>query len=125
MADSGKNAITTNSGDGATTDFSIGFDYLQPEDIEVQVDSAVQVLGTDYDILTDGVTISFTSAPATGTNNVVFTRQSKLSGVSGTPIGTAPNLIYDPSSGSSPPAQALANAFLQCLYYGEEIEDKT
>lgn len=125
MADSGKNAITTYDGDGSTTDFLIGFPYLQPEDIKVEEGAAELLLNTDYTITTDGLTVSFSAAPATGTGNVVLTRRSKSTGDLSAQPGAPIVLIYDPEAGASPSAQALTNAFLQALYYAEEIEDMT
>jgi hypothetical protein len=113
MADSGKNAITSNNGDGSTTDFAIGFLYLDPTHIEVRVGGSLKTLNTDYTITTSGTVISFTAAPAAGSLNIVFTRA--------TPTGT---LFVDFTAGASVSDVNLDNAIWQSIYYSQEVEDQ-
>lgn len=67
----------TYSGNGVTTDFSYTFMAFYGSEIIVTVDDVVLTENTDYTVsgLGDygGGTISFVTAPASGTNNVVFT----------------------------------------------------
>lgn len=114
MADSGKNAITTNNGNGSSTTFDIGFEYLDTSHIQVVVDSVTQVLGTDYDISTDGDDVVFRagSIPAVGTGNIVFTR-----------VTPSTSLIVDPTAGAGLQESDVENLIWQALYFAEEVQD--
>jgi hypothetical protein len=115
MADVGKNALTTYSGDGSTTSFLIGFPYLRAAHILVTEDAASQVLGTDYTVSTDGLSIDFVSAPpATTTNNVVFRR-----------VTPREALVFDPTAGSGVKESEFVEGIKQGIYVGAEAEDKT
>jgi len=113
MADAGKNAITTNSGDGSTTQFLVGFSFLDITHIQVTVDGSVQSLNSDYEIDTSGAYVNFTIAPGTGTDNIVFTRV--------TPHST---LFVDFANGATVTDVNLDQAMLQSIYYTEEVEDQ-
>lgn len=111
MADAGKNATTTHDGDGATTQFAIGFSFLDPDHVEVSVGGSPN---TEFTVDSDLTTITFDAAPASGSNNIVITRNTPSSA-----------LINAFTNGAGVTEDDLNNAFLQCLYYAEEVEDLT
>lgn len=65
---------TTWNGDGATTIFAYNFQINYIESLEVKVNNVLKTYSTDYTISglrsTTGGTITFTAAPAVGTDNV-------------------------------------------------------
>ena len=125
MADSGKNAITTHSGTGSQLTFalswttspasSLGLPYLAEADIKVEHPLATFLdLGVQFDISEDGLSVVFRSgyAPASGTDNVRFTRR--------TPHAA---LVVTYVDGTPPTAGNLTDSFAQPVYYDEEVED--
>lgn len=114
MPDAGKNAIITYSGDGSTTGFAVDFAFLDETHLEVRVDGSIQVLNVDYTVDTDLLGITFMVAPGVGTNNVVITRTTPH-----------PSLYVSFAEGSAVRKSSLDDAFLQSIYYTEEVEDKT
>lgn len=111
MADTGKNAITTHSGDGSTTSFTVGFSYLVSSHISITVGGSPE---TGWSISDDGLSVEFDAAPASGTDNIVLTR-----------VTPHASLYVTFSDGAPVTAANLSNAFLQAIYYAEEVEDKT
>ena len=62
------------NGTGSQANFAISFPFLLNSEIEVTVGGVLKTLGTHYNIV--GSEVQFTSGnlPASGTANVVFTR---------------------------------------------------
>jgi len=71
------NVIKSN-GNGSTTIFAYTFKILKNTDLVVEVGGVVQTLTTDYTVSgvgdATGGNVTFTTAPASGTNNVVISR---------------------------------------------------
>jgi hypothetical protein len=96
------------NGTGIQTDFVITlFEFLQPSDVNIKVGTDVQESPSDYSI--DGTTIKFTSAPASGTNNITAERDTNIATKAHT---------YEP--GSSITAQSLNDNQNQALFKLEE-----
>jgi len=96
------------NGTGSQTDFVINeFEFLKPGDVNIKVGTDVQESPSDYSI--DGTTIKFTSAPASGTNNITAERVTNIATKAHT---------YEP--GSSITAQSLNDNQNQALYSIEE-----
>lgn len=96
------------NGTGSQTDFVITlFEFLQPGDVNIKVGTDVQESPSDYSI--DGTTIKFTSAPASGANNITAERVTNIATKAHT---------YEP--GSSITAQSLNDNQNQALYSIEE-----
>lgn len=96
------------NGTGYQTDFVITlFEFLQPGDINIKVGTDVQESPSNYSI--EGTTIKFTSAPASGTNNITAERVTNIATKAYT---------YEP--GSSITAQSLNDNQNQALYSIEE-----
>lgn len=96
------------NGTGSQTDFVITlFEFLQPGDVNVKIGTDVQESPSDYSI--DGTTIIFTSAPASGTNNITAERDTNIATKAHT---------YEP--GSSITAQSLNDNQNQALFKLEE-----
>lgn len=114
MADSGKNAITSYVGDGSTQ-FAVGFLYLDEAHVEVVVNSVTFTKGTEYDF-SDSTTIDFTLGTApngapTGGHTVVFTR-------------VTPHTLYTAFANAATITKTdLDNAILQPIYLTEELQD--
>ena len=98
----------TYDGPGSQTDFTVPFDYTSRAFVDVVVGVTPQVLGTDYEFISDS-TIRFTVAPGVGTDNVIFTRNTDI-----TP------LLVDFTPGSSILDTDLDTAILQVLHVAEE-----
>lgn len=125
MADSGKNAITTLNGNGTALNLGVGFLFLEEAHVLVEVDDGgasgfdTLVLGTDYTINSATTVVTFLSSgpygkfPPAGTDNVRFTRVTPHSALHVTFTEGKP-LIAD----------YFTQAFQQCLYYTEELEDQ-
>jgi len=64
----GSSGLSTQNGDDAETDFTIP----ASKSLSITVDGTLQKYGVDYTINSAGTTISFVTAPPTGTNNVVI-----------------------------------------------------
>ena len=96
------------NGTGSQTDFVINeFEFLQPGDVNVKIGTDVQESPSDYSI--DGTTIKFTSAPASGTNNITAERDTNIATKAHT---------YEP--GSSITAKSLNDNQNQALFKLEE-----
>ena len=71
-------ATDTQNGDGSSILYAYTFLVLADTEMTVIVDSVTLALGTDYTVegvgLTTGRQVRFTTAPAVGVNNVVFSR---------------------------------------------------
>src|SRR5210317_1942376 len=65
------------NGDGSTTLFPFTFEYLEESDVKVSVDGVVKTQTTDY-TFANATTISFNTAPASGTDNVRIYRDTNV-----------------------------------------------
>ncbi|MEE8385650.1 MAG: phage tail fiber protein [Dehalococcoidia bacterium] len=65
---------TLHNGTGAQTSFLINYLYLSEDFVVVKVADVTQTIVTHYVFSSDGLSIEFVSAPASGTNNVSFER---------------------------------------------------
>ena len=99
----------TYNGDGSDTTFDITFPYLTHADIGVSVGGVTKTVDTDYSIT--GNTVTFTTAPASGTANVKLYRNTNID---------APEHEY--SAGSSITAARLNENQRQALYAIEEAK---
>ena len=66
----------TYNGDGSDTTFDITFPYLTHADIGVSVGGVTKTVGSDYSIT--GNTVTFTTAPVSGTANVKLYRNTNI-----------------------------------------------
>ncbi len=115
----------TFSGDGSTTIFDMQFSIAEAgqNDIQVFVGNTQQIPGTDFTLGVDGSNeykrITFTSAPAAGTNNVVVlnpgTVQGEFSSVADNAI-TAAKLNATVISGQTELAEAAADDDAYLIY---------
>jgi len=129
MADSGKNAITTYSGDGSTLTFALawttspasssGLPYLATSHILVEelISAAwtTQNETTDYTISADGLSVVYNAgnAPASASSNVRITRV------------TPHTSLFVTFQDGAPVSEAdLRDSLCQCIYYTEEVEDQ-
>ena len=99
----------TYDGDGSDTTFDITFPYLTHADIGVSVGGVTKTVGSDYTITGD--TVTFTTAPATGTDNVKLYRNTDID-----------NPEHEYSAGSSITAARLNENQRQALYAIEEAK---
>jgi len=99
----------TYNGDGSDTTFDITFPYLTHADIGVSVGGVTKTVGTDYTI--SGNTVTFGTAPASGTDNVKLYRNTN--------IDTAE---HEYAAGSSITAASLNENQKQALYAIEEAK---
>lgn len=99
----------TYNGDGSDTTFDITFPYLTHADIGVSVGGVTKTVGSDYSITGD--TVTFTTAPASGTNNVKLYRNTDID-----------NPEHEYSAGSSITAARLNENQKQALYAIEEAK---
>lgn len=97
----------TYTGDGATTQFAVPFNYIRKEHVKVEVNQVNQA----YTWVTNSI-ISVSPAPANATQVTVFRD---------TPI-TAP--LVDFTDGSTPVAIDFDTSNLQHLYIEQELDDK-
>lgn len=69
---------TTNTfdGDGIETDFTLDFEPISVDTITVTVGGTTQTPTTDYTV--SGTTLTFTSAPATGTDNITVVEKQLI-----------------------------------------------
>lgn len=129
MADTNKIAITTYSGDGSTDTFALAWPntplssqdvpYLDQSHINVVVGVAAastQFLGTDYNISDDGLSVVFEAGsipPGGEVDNVIITRQ------------TATTDVYVSFTDGAPiTGDQFRDAFLQGIYYAQEVKDQ-
>lgn len=72
----------TQNGDGSTVTFPVSFYFLADGDLTVIVDGVTQTITTDYTVTgagnPAGGSVTFTTAPASGTGNVVIFRDPDL-----------------------------------------------
>jgi hypothetical protein len=88
------------NGNGSTVAFTLSRQVNSPNDVEAFVNNVAQQPNSGYTI--SGTTITFTSAPSTGTNNVyvrfLSTTTQSIAGASTQTVGTAQinpfNMIY-------------------------------
>tara|TARA_B100001094_G_scaffold6464_1_gene5757 strand:- start:13065 stop:14255 length:1191 start_codon:yes stop_codon:yes gene_type:complete len=99
----------TYNGDGSDTTFDITFPYLTHADIAVSVGGVTKTVGSDYSIT--GNTVTFTTAPVSGTANVKLYRNTNID---------TPEHEY--SAGSSITAARLNENQKQALYAIEEAK---
>lgn len=77
-------ALVTN-GTGSKTAFTITTSGVTVNNIKAFIGGSAQRPGIDYTLSTDGLVVTFTTAPPAGTNNVFITWQQGL------PMGTVPD----------------------------------
>ncbi len=65
------------NGDGSDVTFTIPFEYLEESDVKVSVGGVLKTQNTDYTFSTL-TEITFTAAPASGTNNVRIFRDTDI-----------------------------------------------
>jgi len=65
------------NGDGSTTLFPFTFEYLEESDVKVSVDGTLKTQDTDY-TFANATTISFNTAPASGSDNVRIYRDTNV-----------------------------------------------
>ncbi len=94
----------TYDGDGSTTQFTIPFGYINRADVTAEVDDAP----TSFTWVSSTL-VEFASAPANGSDNVVFTRTTNR---------TTPEVSFE--DGSIPTAAENNRAILQCFYLAQE-----
>jgi len=99
----------TYNGDGSDTTFDITFPYLTHADIGVSVGGVTKTVGSDYSIT--GNTVTFTTAPPSGTANVKLYRNTNID---------TPEHEY--TAGSSITAAKLNENQKQTLYAIEEAK---
>ena len=99
-------------GDNSDVTFTIPFEYLEESDVKVSVGGTLQTQDTDYTFSTL-TEITFTTAPASGTDNVRIFRD--------TDIESLRNEFF---AGSAIRAQDLNDNYLQTLYSAQELEDQ-
>ena len=99
----------TYNGDSSRTTFPITFPYLTHADIKVSVGGQTKTVDSDYTI--SGDTVTFTTAPATGTANVKLYRTTDID-----------NPEHEYSAGSSITAARLNENQRQALYAIEEAK---
>ena len=95
------------NGDGVQTNFTITYDYIDRDFIQVYVGSVLQTEGVDYSFASDTV-VNINPAPPSGTNNVELRRVTS----------TTP--VVDFSNGASLTEDDLDNAFRQPIHIAEE-----
>ena len=115
----------TFSGDGSTTIFDMQFSIAEAgqNDIQVFVAGAQKIPGTDFSLGVDATgeykRITFTSAPASGTNNITIlnpgTVQGEFSSVANNAI-TSGKLNADAISGQTELAEAAADDDAYLIY---------
>ena len=105
------NIKNTYTGDGSTVLFSFTFPYISIQDIVVSVDEVIQDRPTEYQ-LANATTIEFTTAPADGSDILIYrsTQQEDL------------KAVFYP--GSAIRASDLNDNFTQTLYISQESSDK-
>jgi hypothetical protein len=101
-------AVTKNSytGDGATTQFTFTFPYLDRDFVKVLVGG---LLTTAFTFIND-TTIQFTVAPADGASVVIFRETD------------AENLVADFNAGSAIPVEDLERDLIQNLHLSQETQ---
>ena len=101
-------AASVYSGDGSTTAFTLEHAVGSDEDILVSVDGVIQEPSVAYAV-SSGTTLTFTSAPPSGTNNIQviqLSQQNTLNTVADGAI-TSAKLSFDPADDATALAIAL------------------
>ena len=101
------------SGDGSRVLFPFTFEYLEESDVKVSVDNVLKTQTTDY-TFANATTISFNTAPASGTDNVRIYRDTNVDTLKAT---------FFP--GSAFRADDLNDDLLQNNYAVQEIKART
>lgn len=96
----------THNGNGSNKNFEYTFQVLQDSDVKAEVDGA---LTTAFTLLTSPTRVSFTTAPASGTDNVRLFRDTAVD---------AAKYIFQP--GSAIKASDLNANLEQCLFAAQE-----
>ncbi len=111
------NAFTRFSGNGTTTQFIYTFTQFEDNDVFVYLfdttsgEYVAKTVTTDYTI--SGSTITFNTAPPTGTDNVLIVRKTDFDNAK----------VYPFNSGSSIRAEDLNKNFLQSVRADQEFRD--
>ena len=111
------NTFQQENGDGSRTVFTTSFDpQIKTTDVKVYIldsDGVYQPQTTGFTV--SGNDITFDTAPATGTGNILITRETDVSD----------NTIPQFNPGSSIRGQDLDSNFQQLLYSAQETSDKS
>jgi len=112
------NTYTRANGDGSTTQFSTGFDaQILDTDVKVYLLDSNGVYqprdSSEYQV--SGNTVTFNTAPPSGTNNVLITRETDID----------ERKVPQFNPGSSIRGQDLDSNFKQLLYSAQETSDKS
>ena len=102
-------AVTQNTytGNGSTTNFSFTFPYIRNADVKAKIDGITTTAFT----LANATTVSFNTAPANGTNIIIFRDTDNDSKTS---------TFF---AGSSIKAEDLNNNFDQVLFTAQEVDN--
>lgn len=113
MADSGKNAVQSHTGDGATTLFAVGFPYQEADDLQVSHDdfATLETRGVTWDVDVTGAFVEYVAPPA-GATPIKIRRR--------TPSSPSRVTFTD---GAAITKSQLDRALNQLRYYAEERED--
>lgn len=68
------------SGDGAAVDYQLSLTNLDATTVKATVDNVAQTEGTDFTVDRINGKVTFTTAPTTGTNNVIITAYKTIAG---------------------------------------------
>ena len=112
------NTYTQQNGDGSQTQFSTGFDaQILDTDVKVYLLDSNGVYqprdSSEYQV--SGNTVTFNTAPPSGTNNVLITRETNID----------ERKVPQFNPGSSIRGQDLDSNFKQLLYSAQETSDKS
>lgn len=82
--------VSRHNGNNSTTEFDYSFKIFDEADLQVYVDEVLQTTGYTVDGVGDegGGTVTFTTAPNSGTSNVVLVRELDLTQTTSYPEGT-------------------------------------
>ena len=112
------NTYTQQNGDGSQTQFSTGFDaQILDTDVKVYLldSNGVYQLRASSEYQVSGNTVTFNTAPPSGTNNVLITRETDID----------ERKVPQFNPGSSIRGQDLDSNFKQLLYSAQETSDKS
>ena len=102
----------TYSGNGSQTQFVYNLGYIAQDDVSVYLGGVLQTVTTHYTWEPDGTTITFVTAPISGTDNVYISRDSDVS---------AKTATY--ADGSSLTEESLNDNGDQSIYLHQETRD--
>ena len=111
MADQGYYALTSHNGTGSQVTFSVGFPYIIKGHIQVLLDGTEQTETTHYTVDTSLNQVTFLTAPAVGTKNVVIQRRTPHT----------PYVSF--TAGAGVTQTQLNDNQLQSIYISEEVAD--